>query len=123
MKTSKAKRSKESAEKPWPPENVMHAFDKVLNRSAHDRTFRNRLTASLESAKKAVSDEGEINIPKDVVIVFHENRYNEKYLVFWLPEFDEKTRTTHTAKYHFECCYSAWMKRNLLRASRTAGKS
>jgi hypothetical protein len=99
-----------NTKKPWSAENAVAAFDKALTRSAHDRTFRNRLTASLESAKEAVSEDGDIEIPKDVVIVFHEGRYNEKYHVFWLPEFDQKAQTTHTYKFHFECCYNPWFR-------------
>jgi hypothetical protein len=96
--------------KPWTSENAVAAFTAALTRSAYDRTFRNRLTASLESAKEAVSEEGDIDIPKDVVILFHEGRNNEKYHVFWLPAFDEKAQATHTYKFHFECCYNPWFK-------------
>jgi len=96
--------------KPWNSENAVAAFTAALTKSAHDRTFRNRLTASLESAKEAVSEVGDIEIPRDVVIVFHEGRENEKYHVFWLPTFDETTQTAHTYQYHFKCCYNPWLR-------------
>jgi hypothetical protein len=95
--------------KPWTPENAVAAFNATLTRSAHDRTFRDRLT-SPESAKQAVSEEGDVDIPSEVVIVFHEGRYNDKYHVFWLPTFDQNTQASHTYKYHFKCCYNAWLK-------------
>jgi len=113
-----------NGKKPWNSTNAVAAFTAALTRSASDRTFRSRLTASLESAKEAVSEEGDIDIPKDVVILFHEDRYNEKYHVFWLPKFDKKkVRTAHTYKFHFECCYNPWFKRNRLRARTTRRKS
>jgi hypothetical protein len=94
---------------PWTPENAVAAFNAALTRSAHDRAFRDRLT-SPESAKQAVSEEGNVDIPQDVVIVFHEGRYNEKYHVFWLPAFNQQTQAAHTYQYHFKCCYNAWLQ-------------
>jgi hypothetical protein len=103
-----ADQSKTNGKKTWNSKNAEDAFTAALTRSGYDRAFRDRLTVSPESAKQAVSEEGQIIIPKDVVIVLHEDKYNENYHVFDLPPFDEKARTTHPAKQHFECCYNVW---------------
>jgi hypothetical protein len=95
---------------PWNPTNAVAAFTATLTRSGYDRDFRNRLKASPDSAKQAVSDEGNIDIPKDIVIIFHENEREEreKHHCFYLPPFDENARTKHEYAEHFECCYNPW---------------
>ena len=100
--------SKTSAEKGWNSQNATWAFNMALTRSAHDQAFRSRLTASPESAKQAVAEEGNISIPDDVVIMSHEGESNENYHIFDLPKFDEKSRTPHVYREHFECCYQPW---------------
>jgi hypothetical protein len=59
--------------KEWNPENAKAAFSAALSRAGHDRAFRDRLTASPDSAREAVIEEGKINIPKEIVTVFHED--------------------------------------------------
>ena len=92
----------------WNPQNASRAFSMALTRSAHDSSFRNRLTISPESAKQAVAEEGQIAIPDSVVIMFHEDKSNENYHVFDLPKFDESARTKHEYREHIECCYIPW---------------
>jgi hypothetical protein len=94
--------------KQWNQANAIEAFNVVLSRSAYDRSFRDRLTASLESAKQAVSEEGQIAVPDEVVILFHEDKYNENYHIFDLPQFDENARKTHPYRQYIECCYTPW---------------
>jgi hypothetical protein len=94
----------------WIPENAVPAFTDALTRAGHDSDFRDRLIASSDSAKEAVSEEGEIDIPSDIVTVFHEDKLNEKYHVFFLPPFDpDKPDVLHEYDVHFQCCYNAWV--------------
>jgi hypothetical protein len=92
----------------WNQTSAAAAFTASLTRSAHDKVFRNRLTASPGSAKQAVSEEGQIAVPNQVVILFHEDKYNENYHIFDLPQFDGNARATHEYRQHFECCYQVW---------------
>lgn len=94
--------------KEWNQTNAAGAFTASLTRSAYDKVFRDRLTASLDSAKQAVSEEGQIAVPDEVVILFHENKSNENYHIFNLPRFDENARTRHEYRQYFECCYPVW---------------
>ena len=103
-----AEQSKTSSKKQWNQKNAVAAFNMALTRSAYDRVFRDRLIASSDSAKQAVSEEGKIAIPNEVVILFHEDKYNENYHIFDLPPFDENARTPHEYRQHFECCYQVW---------------
>lgn len=100
--------SRTNARKPWNPKNAAVAFTAALTRSGYDRGFRNRLTASCDSAKQAVSEEGNIDIPQKVVIIFHEDELNEKYHIFSFPPFDASARTAHKYRDHFMCCYDVW---------------
>jgi hypothetical protein len=94
----------------WRPENAFPAFTDALSRSGHDSQFRDRLKASLESAREAVSEEGNIDIPDDNVIVFHEDQLNEKYHAFYLPPFDpDRTDVAHEYETHFQGFYNAWV--------------
>lgn len=97
-----------SSQKEWNQPNATAAFSLALTRSAYDRVFRDRLTASPESAKKAVSEIGHIAVPKKVVILFHEDKYNENYHIFDLPPFDENAEKTHGYGQYFQCCYLPW---------------
>ena len=107
---SQTGQSKTNDKKPWNPPNAVAAFTAALTRAGYDRDFRNRLTASPESAKQAVSDEGQLIIPNDVAVIFHEDKKEEreKHHAFSLPPLDEKARTTHEYKKYFECCYDVW---------------
>lgn len=94
--------------KEWNQKNAIAAFNAALSRSAYDQIFRDRLTASPDAAKEAVSEEGRITVPSEVVILFHENKANENYHIFDLPQFDGNASTTHAYRQHFECCYPVW---------------
>lgn len=117
-----------------PYDAAIKAFDAALTRAATDDAFRKRLTESSESARKAVAEVGNINIPGDRVIIFYEaepksgvamatsrqpkgtkdahilweSRSNENIHVFVLPK--KSTDTTKTYKYadYFMCCYDYW---------------
>ncbi len=100
--------------KPWSPENAVSAFTAALTRSAYDGDFRGRLLnfKSPEEVKRAVSEEGGIDIPDEVMIVFHEKKDNANYHVFHLPAFHpEGPHQTHTYEVHFKCCYKPWRRR------------
>ena len=103
-----AEQSKTSGKRQWNQKNAIAAFNMALTRSAYDKEFRDRLTASPDSAKQAVSDEGQIAVPNEVVILFHEDKQNENYHIFDLPQFDGNAGATHAYKQHFECCYPVW---------------
>ena len=92
----------------WNQQNAMDAFTAALSRSAYDQVFRERLTTSAASAKQAVAEEGQIIIPEDVVILFHEEASSGNYHIFELPQFDGDASGIHTYKKHYECCYVAW---------------
>lgn len=103
-----AEQARTNGLKEWNPISGAEAFTASLTRSGYDRLFRDRLTASPESAKQAVSEEGHVAVPNDVVILFHEGKYNENYHIFDLPRFDGDAQATHEYKQHFECCYQSW---------------
>jgi hypothetical protein len=61
----------------WPKKGEKHkaaidAFTKTLTRASHDWDFRQKLI-KLDSAKVAVAEEGNIDIPDTEVIVFYVN--------------------------------------------------
>ncbi len=115
-----------------PPFNpVIDAFTKVLTRAAREKGFRQRLTASCDSAKHAVAESANMNIPENVTIVFYEgetisppldtiteesadtpnpdSRQNERVHVFVLPPLDENNQTTeYEYRDHLMCCYQYW---------------
>jgi hypothetical protein len=94
----------------WKPENAVPSFTEALSKSGYDSDFRKRLKASPESARQAVSEEGKIDIPDDILIVFHEDKLNEKYHAFHLPPFDPNNQDVrHEYEAHFMCCYNAWV--------------
>jgi hypothetical protein len=98
--------------KAWTPDNAAAAFSQALTEAAHNGAFRKRLTDSIGSAKQAVSEIANIEIPKEVVIVFHENKYNDNYHVFYLPDFKEakpdEPHETHEYRKHFQAAYHVW---------------
>jgi hypothetical protein len=133
--TISAARAQGGARAEWPTQvpydAAIHAFDAALTKAAHDPAFRARLTESPDSAKQAVEEVGNINIPNDRVVVFYEpqsrpgvspaaalaqtaaafnwgSRSNENIHVFVLPP---KTADA-TKEYHYEdymmCCYPVW---------------
>jgi hypothetical protein len=100
---------KSGDKKPWKPENFVPAFTAVLTRSGYDRAFRESLTASPESAKQAVSKEGNIEIPPEIVIAFHEHVSNDNYHVLHLPVLDAKQKKTYEYEEHLDCCYNRFL--------------
>jgi hypothetical protein len=98
--------------KPWTPDNAAAAFSQALTEAAHNGAFRKRLTDSTDSAKQAISEIANIDIPQQVVIVFHEKKYNDDYHVFYLPDFKEakpdEIHETHEYRKHFQAAYHVW---------------
>lgn len=101
----------------WNQDNIASAFSAVLQRAAREEGFRSLLlgdatergtSAALQSAAKAVSEEGNIQIPPGIVILFHEGIANEKYHMFSLPPFDEKKRDTYEYRAYFDGFYFVW---------------
>jgi hypothetical protein len=74
--TISAARAQGGARAEWPKavpyDAAIHAFDATLTKAVRDPAFRARLTKSPDSAKQAVEEVGNINIPSDRVIVFYE---------------------------------------------------
>jgi hypothetical protein len=103
-----AEQSQTQNKKTWNQQNARLAFDMALTRSGYDKAFRDRLTASPDSAKQAVADEGQIAIPKEIVILFHPDKSNENYHIFDLPEFDGDASKAHLYQQYFQCCYKPW---------------
>lgn len=98
-----------SAKLPWNPTNAVAAFTAALTRAGFDRDFRNRLTGSTDSARTAVAEAGNLDIPTDKVIMFHEDESNENYHVFYLPDYDEQVpHKQHEYSKYFQGCYSPW---------------
>ena len=96
--------------KPWNADNAVAAFTAALTRAGYDKKFRERLNASPASARRAVAEEGKIDIPKDKVILFHEKENNENYHVFYLPPLSETgEHKPYLYKDYFQCCYSQWL--------------
>lgn len=94
---------------PWNPANGVKAFTAALTRAGHDKEFRDRLIESSDSARQAVAEEGAIDIPDDIMMMFHEDKQNEKYHVFYLPPFDPNNTTVkHEYRTYFMCCYNPW---------------
>ncbi len=110
--TGKPDQSGAGEKQEWTPDNAAAAFTKVLTEAAHNGIFRKRLTDSIDSAKQAVSELANINIPKNVVIVFHEDKYNDNYHIFYLPDFKEAKpddpHETHEYRKHFQAAYRVW---------------
>jgi len=94
--------------KTWDPANKAEVFTKVLKRSQTDPEFRKRLTSSMTEAKKAVAEEGNITIPDEVIILFHEDESNEKFHMFRLPPHNEGKKTPYEYRLQFEGFYFVW---------------
>jgi hypothetical protein len=128
------------AGKKWPetaPYNdAIVVFDKALTRAGWDEAFRKRLTDSPASAKAAVAEIGEIDIPDNRVIVFYEpqgpkrpaadkagpramvaagaageSQSSENVHVFYLPPFNKDDQSKkYTYEQFFMCCYDPWLR-------------
>jgi hypothetical protein len=105
---AKRQAPKTAARQPWTRETAAVAFTATLERAAHDSKFRDDLITSCDSAKKAISDEGNVEIPEDVRMMFHKDEFNEKYHVFSLPLFDPNARTPHQYSDNFMGLYNEW---------------
>ena len=83
----------------------------VLTRAGSDASFRNRCLTSPESAKTAVSEEGEIVFPPDFRIEFMTPQERLKTLVLAVPEYiapgAEKPEVRHAEDYQ-TCSYVVW---------------
>ena len=97
------------AKKPWNPENAVAAFTAALTKAGHDEPFRERLKASWESARTAVSEVGNIEIAEDIRITFHEDEQNGNYHVFYLPPLDPDQKVIpYEYATFFQGNYNAW---------------
>ncbi len=116
-----------------PYDAAICAFDKALTKASRDKTFRGRLTKSCESAKDAVSEIGNINIPDDRIIIFYEaepgpakplssevrkkafellkvkSRSSEKIHVFVLPPWKDNDTAEYRYEQWFIGMYEAWL--------------
>jgi hypothetical protein len=115
-----SEQAKTTTKKPWPRdrddtqavEGAKTAFTAALTRSAKDRKFRERLTASCDSAREEVIAEGNIDIPEDVVVMFYEPKTYEDHFAFYLPPLDTSSRTPYkyTDDRYFQCCSTSFRK-------------
>jgi len=91
---------------------AVDAFTATLTKAGHNTEFRKNLTASCGSAKKTVSDEGNIDIPDDVVIMFYEPGTYGDHFGLLLPPLNEQAHTPYkyTDDDFYECCYPSFSK-------------
>lgn len=79
----------------------------TLTRAGYDKTFRQGLSQSCESAKQNVSREGNIEIPNDVVTMFYEPDAYKDHFGFILPPFNPDAHPDY--KYadpkYYQCCF------------------
>ena len=117
--------SNEEPKLPWTKPNAKVAFTKALTEASRSATFRQRLMASCDSAKTAVADLGNIDIPKEAFILFFEpkdaqppasalasasapGRDNENYHIFVLPPLQAGGSETYLYEDYLRCCYPVW---------------
>ena len=83
----------------------------VLTRAGSDIKFRDRCLVSPESAKKAVSEVGEIEFPPDFQVKFVTPEERLKTLVLAVPDFipaeNGAAEVRHAEDYQV-CTYSRW---------------
>jgi hypothetical protein len=122
-----------SSKVPWPKpgekhKNAIDAFTKTLTRGSYDWEFRQRLLKP-DTAKIAVAEEGNIDIPETEVIVFYENEgdqssadkrgplmwawaypdmRNEHYHFFCLPPFDKNSKEEQAYQKWQTGAYRVW---------------
>ena len=83
----------------------------VLTRAGSDIKFRDRCLVSPESAKKAVSEVGEIDFPPDFEIQFVTPEQRLKKLVLAVPDFipaENGTAEVRNAEDYQTCTYWLW---------------
>lgn len=83
----------------------------VLTRAGSDPKFRDRCLVSPESAKKAVSEAGEIEFPPDFEIEFLTPEQRLKKLVLAVPDFippENGMPEVRNAEDYQSCSYKYW---------------
>jgi hypothetical protein len=83
----------------------------VLTRAGSDREFRDQCLTSPESAKKAVSEAGEIEFPPDFEVQFLTPEERLKKLVLAVPDFipaENGTPEVRNAEDYQTCTYTFW---------------
>ena len=83
----------------------------VLTRAGSDSTFRERCLASPESARRAVSEAGDIEFAPDFEIQFLTPEQRVKRLVLAVPEFipaENGTAEVRNAEDYQTCTYRLW---------------
>lgn len=83
----------------------------VLTRAGSDKQFREQCLTSPESARKAISEEGEIEFPPDFEIEFLTPEQRLKKLVLSVPDFippENGTAEVRQAEDYQLCSYNYW---------------
>jgi hypothetical protein len=83
----------------------------VLTRVGSDRKFRDRCLTSPESAKKALSEAGEIEFPPDFEVEFLTPEQRLKKLVLAMPDFippENGKAEVRNAEDYQTCSYRFW---------------
>jgi hypothetical protein len=83
----------------------------VLTRAGSDIKFRDRCLVSPESAKKAVSEAGEIEFPPDFEVQFLTPEQRLKKLVLAVPEYipaENGNAEVRNAEDYQTCTYYKW---------------
>lgn len=83
----------------------------VLTKAGSDPTFRDQCLVSPESAKKAVSEAGEIDFPPDFQIEFLTPEQRLKRLVLAVPDLippENGTPEVRNAEDYQTCTYTLW---------------
>ena len=83
----------------------------VLTRAGSDPKFRERCLGSPESAKKAVSEAGEIDFPPDFEVEVLTPEQRLKKLVLAMPDYiplESGTAEVRNAEDYQLCTYKAW---------------
>lgn len=83
----------------------------VLTRAGSDIKFRDRCLVSPESAKKAVSEVGEIEFPPDFEVQFLTPEQRLKKLVLAVPDYipaENGTAEVRNAEDYQTCTYYFW---------------
>jgi hypothetical protein len=83
----------------------------VLTRAGSDRKFRDQCLSSPESARKAVSEAGDIEFPPDFEIEFLTPEQRLKKLVLAVPDFippENGAAEVRNAEDYQTCSYKFW---------------
>jgi hypothetical protein len=83
----------------------------VLTRAGSDKKFRSRCLVSPESAKKAVSEAGEIEFSPDFEVEFLTSEQRLKKLMLAVPDFippENGTAEVRNAEDYQTCTYTFW---------------